>query len=488
VARPDLSLTRFMVLRLLGAIYCVAFLVLAEQAVPLFGHDGLLPADRFLARAQHVLGAGPAFWRFPSLFWLGLSDGLLVALAWVGAGLGFLAAIGFTNGIALAAMWLLYLSFVHIGQVWYGFGWEIQLCETGFLAIFLAPALDPRPLPRRGPPEVVVWLFRWLVVRIMLGAGLIKLRGDACWRELTCLDHHFETQPLPNPLSPLFHFAPHWVHAAGVVFNDIAELVAPVFVLTTRWPRRVAAAIMLAFQLVLIVSGNLSFLNWLTIVPILACFDDGVWRRLVPRRLVRPAEPAGRAARIAAYGLAVVVAVLSINVVANLASSHQAMNRSFDPFDLVNTYGAFGSVGTERNEIVFEGSRDGTTWRPYEFKCKPGDPTRRPCVVAPYQLHLDWQIWFAAMGGPDDEPWTVHLVWKLLHGDRKTLDLLAGDPFPEGPPRVIRAQLYRYELARPGEPGWWRRTFVGEWLPALAVDDPALLDYLRQYGWLPSGE
>src|SRR5262249_20191187 len=150
---------------------------LTQQAVPLFGAAGLTPA------VPHG----------PTLFAHGVSDGVMVALAWIGAGLAFLCAIGFTNGVALAVLWLLYLSFVHIGGVWYGFGWEIQLCETGFLAIFLAPALDPRPLPRRAPPTVVVWLFRWLIVRIMLGAGLIKLRGDPCWRELTCLDHHFET-------------------------------------------------------------------------------------------------------------------------------------------------------------------------------------------------------------------------------------------------------------------------------------------------------
>jgi hypothetical protein len=480
-----LVLTRFVVLRLLGALYFVAFLVLAEQAVPLFGSHGLTPADSFMALvAKKLGGAGAGFWRVPSLFWLGISDDLMSALAWVGAVLGLAAAAGFTNGIALFVMWALYLSFIHVGQVWYGFGWEMQLCETGFLAVFLAPLLDPRPLAARAPPRVVVWLFRWLAVRILLGAGLIKIRGDACWRDLTCLDWHFETQPLPNPLSPLYHFAPHWVHAAGVLFNYAAELVAPLFVFTTRRLRHVAAAIMLAFQLTLISSGNLSFLNWLTIVPILACFDDGVWRRILPRRLrVEPPPPPGRPATVAAWILAAGVAILSLNVVDNLFSSRQKMNASFDPFDLVNTYGAFGSVGKERDEIVFEGSRDGASWIAYEFKCKPGDPDRAPCIVAPYQLHLDWQIWFAAMGQPGDEPWTLHFVWKLLHNDRDTLSLLANDPFPDAPPRFIRATLFRYEFAPIGAHGWWRRTEIGPWLPALSTDDPELLRFLAAYGW-----
>jgi hypothetical protein len=483
-----LVLTRFAVLRLLGAIYAVAFLALALQAVPLIGHDGLLPADAFLARAR---AAGWGFGKLPSLFWLGVSDGLIAGLAWVGVALGGLCALGLTNGVALFVLWALYLSFVHVGQLWTGYGWDILLCETGFLAIFLAPPLDPSPIPRRAPPRAVVWLLRWLVVRVMLGAGLIKLRGDPCWRDLTCLDAHFETQPLPNPLSALFHAAPHGAHAAGVVFNHLAELVAPLFVFTTRRLRRGAGAIMLAFQVTLILSGNLAFLNWLTIVPILACFDDDVWRRLLPRALVARAEAAGptpRGPRIAAWVLAAGVAVLSISVVENLASREQRMNASFEPFELVNTYGAFGSVGRTRDEIVFEGTRDDPSgaaarWVAYEWRCKPGDPDRRPCWVSPYHLRLDWQIWFAAMGGPDDAPWTIHLVWKLLHGDRATLGLLAGDPFDGTPPRYIRARLFRYQLQPWGAGSWWRRQLVGDWLPPLSADDPALRTFLDAYGW-----
>src|SRR6185295_915379 len=143
-------------------------------------------------------------------------------------------------------------------------------------------------------------------------------------------------------------------------------------------------------------------------------------------------------------------------------------------------------------EIVFEGTSDpvigdATEWRPYEFKCKPGDPMRRPCVVAPYQYRIDWQIWFAAMSTPDRYPWTLHLVWKLLHGDRGTLSLLANDPFPDAPPRSIRARLYRYEFAPSSEHAWWRRTLVGEWLPPLAADDPRLLRFLAAYGWIERG-
>jgi hypothetical protein len=479
-------LTRFLMLRLLGFVYFFAFLSLALQVIPLVGHDGLLPADRFLDFAAEQLGSrGAGFLALPSLFWLGISDAALRSLAWLGVALSLAVFAGLANSILLLLLWALYLSFVHVGQVWYGFGWEIQLLETGFLAVFFCPLLDPRPFPRRAPPAAVVWLFRWLIFRIMLGAGLIKLRGDPCWRDLTCLDFHFETQPIPNPLSRSFHFLPARAHRAGVLLNHAAELVAPWLVFLPGWLCRGAGLVMLGFQTMLILSGNLSFLNWLTIVPIFACFDDALLRRVLPRPLVARAERAAAAAvrsrgqEFAAASLTVVVALLSVGPVANLLSPHQRMNTSFDPLALVNTYGAFGSVGRERDEIVLEGTDEeaigpDTRWREYEFPCKPGDPKRRPCVVSPYQPRLDWEIWFAAMATPAEHPWLLHLVWKLLHGDPGPKALLANDPFPGRPPRWIRARLYRYRFAPPGGDAFWERTLEDEWLPPLSADDPRL--------------
>ncbi|HLY39510.1 MAG TPA: lipase maturation factor family protein [Candidatus Binatia bacterium] len=490
-------LTRFVLLRVLGLVYVAAFVSLARQVLPLIGHEGLLPADAFLARLAHHFGSrGAGFLAVPSLFWLDVGDRMLAAGAWLGVGLSLLVLAGFANALGLAVLWVLYLSYVHIGQDWYGYGWEIQLIETGFLAIFLCPLLDPHPFPRRPPPTIVVWLFRWLIFRIMLGAGLIKLRGDRCWRELTCLYWHYETQPIPNPLSRRLHFMPHWFHRASVLFNHLAELVAPWFAFAPAMLCRAAGVVLLAFQLFLIASGNLSFLNWLTIVPIVACFDDGFLRRFLPVAVVRRAEAAARDARpsrahqVAALGLAVLVAVLSVDPMMNLVSRRQIMNTSFNRLDLVNTYGAFGSVGRERHEIVFEGTSDDpptetSEWKEYEFLCKPGDVRRRPCIVAPYQPRIDWQIWFAAMSTPANYPWTLHFVWKLLHNDPGTLSLLASNPFPDAPPRAIRARLYRYRFAPPENPegAWWTRTPIGEWLPPLTVDHPRFRALLAAYGW-----
>jgi len=406
---------------------------------------------------------------------------------------------GYANALLMGVLWLLYSSIVHVGQEWYGYGWEIQLLETGFLAIFLCPLLDPRPFPRRPPPRAVVWLFRWLIFRIMLGAGLIKLRGDSCWRDLTCLDYHYLTQPIPNPLSRWFHFHPPVVHKLEALYNHFVELVSCWFAMAPDRLRRLrlaAGVAMLAFQISLILSGNLSFLNYLTIVPILACFDDAFLRRLLPRRLVAAtvratASAPSRAQRIVVGALVGLVALLSIPVTLNLASSHQVMNTSFDSLDLVNTYGAFGTVGRERYEIVFEGTRDSVPgdsarWTAYEFPAKPGDPMRRPPVIAPYQPRLDWSIWFAAMSTPREYPWTLHFVWKLLHVDRGTLSLLANDPFPGAPPKWIRASYYRYEFAPPGDRSraWWKRERVGDWLPPLSADR-RLGELAAERGWRP---
>jgi hypothetical protein len=493
---PSHWLVRFVILRLFGLVSLMDFLTWVNQGPALVGHAGLLPAGIRLGRRVGELGSPvSAFFETPSLFWINGSDGFLFGLGWVGVALSAAILLGYANAVMLLVLWALQLSILSVGQTFYAFGWEFQLAETAFLCAFLCPLLDGRPFPRRPPPVLVIWLFRWLIFRIMLGAGLIKLRGDPCWRDLTCLDYHFETQPVLGPLSPLFHALPRPVHAAGTLFNHVVELIAPFFILAPRRWRHVAAATMLALQVTLIASGNLSFLNWLTLVPIVACFDDKLLARVLPARLAAAADRAAtdarssRGQRIAVAALVVVVTWLSVEPALNLLSPNQAMNASFDRLRLVNTYGAFGSVGRERNEIVFEATLDEavsptTRWAPYEFKCKPGDPDRRPCLMSPYHFRLDWLVWFAAMGEPSQYPWTLHFVAKLLKADPATLALLESAPFGGQRPRHVRATLYRYQLAPLRSRAVWQRTELSPWLPPLSLDDPGLRAYLEQRGWL----
>ena len=492
-------LTRFVFLRFLGGMYFVAFLILVNQGLPLIGENGLLPAINFIdiVGSRHE-STFAAFLKIPSLFWFHLSDSIIMTCAWAGTILAFLVLIGFANVPILLALWVLYMSFVNVGQTWYGFGWESQLLETGFLAMFLCPLLDPRPFPRSPPPAPVFWLLRWLVFRIYIGAGMIKIRGDDCWRDFTCMVYHYETQPLPNPLSRWLHFMPLWFHQLEVMWNHITELVAPLFVFGPRLARHLAGLALVLFQCLLILGGNLSFLNWLTLTATVACFDDSLLRHVLPRFITQKAEQAEKNAKPGhwpvrtAYALTALIFLLSVPVVKNMLSPGQIMNTSFDRLRLVNTYGAFGSVGKVRRELIIEGTADKTVdmftrWEPYEFKAKPGDPNRALPIISPYHYRLDWQIWFAAMSVPQRNPWIFHLVWKLLHNDAGALSLLANNPFPENPPEHIKIDIYRYQFQLPGDESGavWKREFVKTWLGPLGTETQGFRNMVHNNRWKP---
>lgn len=491
--KPEYWLTRYIILRFLGFIYFAAFFSLATQVIPLIGENGLSPAKNFL-ETFHFESKLSAFWHLPTIFWFYISDNLMLYLAWAGVILSLVVFIGFANVPVMFALWLSYMSFVHVGQTWYSYGWEIQLIETGFLAMFLCPLWNARPFPKTAPPKQAIWLFRWLTFRIYLGAGLIKIRGDTCWRDLTCLYYHYETQPIPNPLSRYVHFMPNWFHRLGVLWNHFIELVVPWFVFWPGIVRYAAGTLLISFQLILILSGNLSFLNYITILPAIACFDDKFFRKILPKKLVQKAEFAAKnqvrrkAHPAIAYALIILVAWLSIPVFQNLISSGQIMNTSFNQWNLVNTYGAFGSVGKERYELILEGTTDEiitdkTQWKEYEFIAKPGNISRQLPVIAPYQPRIDWQIWFAAFQRPEHNPWLLHLIWKLLDNDKDTLNLLANNPFKEKPPNYIRVQYYRYEFTKPGSSTYWERSYIGQWLPPLSKQTEGFKEYIEANGW-----
>jgi hypothetical protein len=404
----------------------------------------------------------------PSIFYFFPKDSAFRAGAWLGIALAVFALSsapqqlgGMASAAVWAAMWVLYLSFVNIGQTFYGFGWETLLCEVGFFTIFAGASGTP-------PNMWLIWIWRWTLFRLMFGAGLIKLRGDSCWRDLTCLNYYFETQPMPNPLSWYFHWLPHGVHTGGVVFNHIAEVIVPFAYFAPQPFASIAGLITILFQGVLIVSGNLSWLNWLTVVLAIPLISDKwlSWLPIHPPANFSP-DPAFHTLMYLVAGL---VALMSIGPVMNMLSPRQMMNASFDPLHLVNTYGAFGSITRARYEIVLEGTDEApestsATWKEYEFEGKPGDPSRRPPQVAPYHLRLDWLMWFEAMAPSPQSGWFFNLLGGLLQGDRNTLSLLRTNPFPDHPPRYIRAQYYLYKFTTPDEHRtsglWWNRQLVG---------------------------
>ncbi|MER7930942.1 MULTISPECIES: lipase maturation factor family protein [unclassified Streptomyces] len=456
---PGYGLSRLVFQRALAGVYLVAFLTAALQFRALLGERGMLPIPRYLARVP--------FRRAPSLFHLHYSDRFFAACAWTGCAVSAALLAGLDSRLPLWAAtvlwlipWALYLSIVNVGQTWYAFGWESLLLEVGFLAAFLGN-------DEVDPPVVVLFLLRWILFRVEFGAGLIKIRGDACWRRLTCLHYHHETQPMPGPLSWFFHHLPGPVHRVEVAANHVTQLVVPVLLFTPQPLATAAASLMILTQLWLVASGNFSWLNWITIVLALSAL------RLPSGRTAAAGPPLWYEAVVLA--VAALLVFLSHRPVLNMVSRRQVMNRSFDPLHLVNTYGAFGSVSRERYEVVVEGTlddapREDADWREYEFKGKPGDPRRWPRQFAPYHLRLDWLMWFAALSPAYADEWFGGLMERLLENDRDTLRLLRRSPFPpDRPPRFVRARLFRYRYT-----GWrelretgacWERSYVREFMP-----------------------
>lgn len=466
LASPDYSLARLLLERGLALTYAVAFLVTANQYRPLLGERGLLPAPELLARTR--------FWQNPSLFHLRYSDTLLAVVAWSGVGLSLALLAGlpdlgpvWVSAPVWLTLWLLYLSIVNAGHLFYGFVWDLLLVEAGFLAAFLGTA--------RGVPNIlVIYLFRWLLFRLEFGAGLIKVRNDRCWRDLTCLDHHHQTQPMPNPLSWYFHHLPKPVHRAEVAGNHLAQLVLPFFLFVPQPGPDIAGGLILVSQAWLVLSGNFAWLNLLTMVLALSAFDDRALHFLPIQAPPEAAPPLWWTVLIIAVTAGMVL--LSYWPARNLISRHQAMNARFNPFLLANSYGLFGSVTRERYEVVIEGTDlegEVPSWREYEFKGKPGCVGRRPSQVAPYHLRLDWQMWFLALDPSLQDRWFLALVSKLLQNDPAITRLLRHNPFPDEPPAAVRARVYHYRFTTSAERGqsgdWWVRTLIGELLPPVGI-------------------
>jgi hypothetical protein len=463
----------------LAAIYLVALVGALKEFRPLLGDKGLLPVRDYVQRIR--------FLDSPSIFYFHYSDRFFFLVTGAGVALAAAAVLGISESgpfwVSLATwlvLWAIYLSIVNVGQRFYGFGWESMLLEAGFFAAFLGPA-------HLEPSLLALLPLRWMLFRVELGAGLIKVRHDRCWRDLTCLYYHYETQPLPNPLSWYFHRLPRWCHRASVLSSHFVQLVVPFGFLCPQPVSSVAGCIAIFHQLWLIVSGNYSWLNWLTVVLAVTTLSDGVLRHVLP--FAAPGELQDWPAFYGpfAWSLLGMTFVLSLKPVMNLFSRDQAMNLSYNSIHLVNTYGAFGSVSKERVEVVVEGTEsedpaDPSGWREYEFKGKPGDVRRPPPQVAPYHLRLDWMMWFLQFGAAAAIPgyherWFVRFAGKLLEADGAVLRLLRRDPFQGRRPRFVRARLFRYEYTTARERrlsrAWWKRTDIGEYLAPVSAGELA---------------
>ncbi len=497
-------LTRRLFLQFLAIIFLIAFVSLRMQIVGLIGEQGILPVGEHLQNlerhAQQTDG-GAAPWRWPTLVWWKHSDTFLTGLCDTGALTAILAFFGILSGPCFALMWVLYLSLYHAGQTFLSFQWDLLLLETGFLAIFFAPwRLISRMRTDAPPSRIVLWLLRLLLFKLMFLSGIVKLIDDnpteLTWHKLTALDFHYETQCIPNVVAWYAHQLPAWIHRYGTLAMFIIEIGVPFLIFFPRRPRLIAFILLVLLQLLIILTGNYNFFNLLTIALCIPLLDDVYLSRILPRRtsLTVPAYGTWRRIRFPRKTLHATLSlvILTLNSIWFSEVYYRARTKS-DPqrtaelpawtrdlrrfgyrFQSNNSYGLFRHMTTTRPEVIIEGSADGLTWHEYEFAYKPGNVMRRPPQVAPHQPRLDWQMWFAALSSPRHQPWIINFMRRLLEGSPTVLALLDKNPFPENPPRYVRARLYQYHFTdwktRRETGAWWTRTLEREYTPTISLD------------------
>lgn len=495
------QVSRWVFLRLLGLVYLCAFVSLWVQLDGLIGSSGILPAERLMELARTQLEG--RIYLFPTLLWFGASDGLLHLLTGAGTVLAALLVIGIAPVPLLTALWALYLSLSLGGQVFFSFQWDTLLLEAGFLAIWLAPlTVSPRTERRAPVPRPALWLLWWLLFRLMFESGVVKLSSsDPTWANLSALRYHFETQPLPTWIGWYAHQLPAtelWLSAVGLF---VVELLVPFLIFPGTWLRRCACAALLALQVVILATGNYCFFNLLAIALCVLLLDDAIWPQRL-RRFVAATEPPAAGGKPRCWPSVVLVPVSAALFLLSLVPTTallgmglpwgeplSAAYRWLQPFRSINSYGLFAVMTTERPEIIVEGSVDGQNWQPYEFRYKPGDLRRAPAFVAPHQPRLDWQMWFAALGSVEQNPWFLHFVQSLLRGSRDVEALLETNPFLDKPPLTVRAIVYDYGFTDPESRAvtgdWWRREKPREYCPAVKLNAEGELILLEAVPVLP---
>ncbi|MGZ3455508.1 MAG: lipase maturation factor family protein [Polyangiales bacterium] len=447
------SLVRFLFLRSLGVVAACAFASVAAQIDALLGTRGIEPAvelahqinDR--AKRDHL-----------SLFWLHPTDGMLHGLVWAGVLASLLLVVDVAPALGLFVAWACYASLVVVGSVFFSYQWDALLLESFLVAAFVVPwRLQPRwddPPPHRFG----IWIVRALVFKLMFLSGLVKLgSGDPTWRNLTALDYHYWTQPLPAATSFFVARLPRWMHKASTLVTFVIELGAPFLVFGPRRLRWLACALFVILQLGIAFTGNYGFFNVLTIVLCISLLDDDA----IESRVRIPLTPS-ESRRSYALGWALGSLVLLVSVIESctrvapagtVPKPAIALADRVETYLPVHSYGLFAVMTTARPEIEIEGSADGVTWKPYVFRYKAAID-RRPRFVPLHMPRLDWQMWFAALAGNCDNVfWYPDFLKRVLEGSKDVNAAFESVPFPSKPPLFLRSTLWDYRL---GEKGWIR--------------------------------
>jgi predicted DCC family thiol-disulfide oxidoreductase YuxK len=469
---PQYELVAALFTRLFGLIYLSAFASFGVQALGLIGSHGILPLTGMLNGVYNRIGPD-SFFEMPMVFWLNASDFMIQAVCWAGAVFSLLVVLNLLPRLSLFLCFVLYLSLFYAGNVFMSYQWDTFLLEAGFLTLLLNFTTRPG-----------IWLLRWLLFRFMFMSGAVKLlSGDPNWWNLSALSYHFLTQPLPTPLAWYAARLPAQVltFATGATF--VVELVLPFLIFCPRRMRFLAGFGILFLESLILITGNYNWFNLQAMLLCLPLFDDAALEKLVGHRAAgwltarRRLKGLQKPGRITVAILGAVIVFCGLVQMDERAGGEppaiaQGITSAISPLNLVGSYGLFAVMTTKRNEIIIQGSADGSHWRDYEFKYKPGDVSRAPPWNIPHQPRLDWQMWFAALDSPNDLPWFWRFIQKLLENDPAVTSLLQKNPFADKPPLFVRAQFYEYTYSSSAEKAkgiWWRRRPLGLYFPAASL-------------------
>lgn len=483
VGPRDYRVVRWAFLRLMGGTFLIAFTSLGRQVLGLYGSRGIRPIRERLEAEAVALPGWEKFQVAPSLFWLDASDAALVRGCRAGQVLSLALVFNIAPRLSASLLWALYLSYVAVGREFLSFQWDVLLLEMGLLSALTAPGGLRPGLGRRSPSALDVFLFRMLVFRLYFGSGLSKLQsGDRTWRELKAMDHYYETAPLPTRGGWYAHHLPKRAHRAATAATLGLETGLPFLTFAPRGLRQLAFWAFAGLQASIMATGNYGFFNVQALALGLWLLDDEALRRVLPLDAGTPPRPRRWWQTGVSMALAAPVMVLGTAEVLRrfewwtrrperIQGALGWLESRARPLRSVNPYGLFSVMTVERPEILVEGSNDGEHWKEYPFRYKVGDVARPPSQVAPHQPRLDWQMWFAALGAPSS--WFISFLGRLLEGSPEVLGLLEGNPFPDKPPRMVRAVLYDYKMVdleehrRTGT--WWTRERLGLYVPPLSL-------------------
>lgn len=518
---PDHHISRWIFLRALGLIYFSAFYSLIFQIRGLIGPRGILPAGQYLSAVERALGP-LRFWYAPTLLWFSSSSHMLMAICWAGIVASLLVTANVWPRANLIVCFVCFLSFVSAAGDFSGYQSDGMLLEAGFICLFFAPAgFFPGWGRSSRPVRASLFLLLWEWFRIYFESGVVKLAsGDPQWRHLTAMDQYYQNGPLPTWIGWYVQQLPHWFQASTVVATLVMELVLVWMLFLPRKWRIVCFFIVTPWQIGVILTANYAFLNYIVLALGFLLLDDRFLMGFVPARWrfdvsesepeepaeERPemapqeeselAQPSGFRKQISSAGLAFTAVMLSWIFYVTMVPMLQMFWRSIplpttpltalQPFRIANEYGLFAVMTPNRYEIEFQGSNDGKTWIAYPFCYKPQALNKAPGIYAPYQPRFDWNLWFASLGQWTQYPIVPRTEELLLTNDAAVLSLFAGNPFPNHPPRMVRAVLWQYWFTTIAEKhatgNWWRRLFLGAYAPTLTIGPDGKIAVVRENG------